>query len=60
MKTRQIKATRDRRYVVRFVNIWTKRNSTCAFATDIRAVWFMERATSQGFTILSCRAPSTS
>ena len=53
-------SARSRRYIVRFVNIYTRRNSTCSFATDLRAVGFIERASRQGFKILSCRAPSTS
>lgn len=60
MNVRQTEAIRSRRYVVRFVDASSRRIGTCAFATDLRAVWFMERTARQGFKILSCRAPSIS
>ncbi len=57
MTDAQINAIQQHRFVVRVFWPETRRFETLAFATDIRALWFMERAANQGATILECRAP---
>ena len=58
MTPEQLKAIRRRRYVVRTYNPRTARVCTSAFATDLRAVWFMERARHHGLHVIDCKGPA--
>ena len=58
MNKSQIKAIQRNRYTVSVTHPDTDEARTLAFATDAKAMEFMERASHQGFEITKCEGPS--